>query len=237
MGKLCDKVLSRIKEEKIKPKPRWQFLLKNYFVWLAFAVSVLVGAISFCVIIFFFFSNDWDIYKYLKVNPFQHFIFSLPYLWIIVLLAFLALAYYNYKHTKSGYRCETYVILGLSILASVILGLLFHFGLGMGEKIDNHLSNNLPVYSRLHAYCNRQNIWSQPEKGLLGGKIKEIIGDNEFKLEDFKGLVWQIEEDEEVLMPAGFVVAVGRKVKLVGEKRAERYFWAKEIRPWEKNER
>jgi len=233
MGDLGKKVLERIKAEKIEPKPRWQFLLRDCLIWTAFSISVIVGALSFGVILFVFLSNDWDLYKYLQVNPFQHFIFSLPYLWVIVLLVFLALAYYNYKHTKSGYRWEAYYVWGLSILASVILGLLFHFAFGLGEKIDRALSGNLPVYARIHAYCNRKNVWSQPEKGLLAGEVKKIEDDDGFELEDFKGLAWYVEKDEKLLMPVGFVVVVGRKVKLIGEKRDEKLFRAWEIRTWD----
>jgi hypothetical protein len=103
----------------------------------------------------------------------------------------------------------------------------------MGEKIDAALAANLPVYSRIHAYCNRQNIWSQPEKGLLAGEIKKIsMENNQFELEDFRGLHWQVEEDEKILIPANVIIIIGRKVKLIGERRTEQVFFAREIRPW-----
>jgi hypothetical protein len=232
MGEIGEKAIEKIKEEKIAPRPRWQFFLKDYLIWLAFFVAVIIGGLAFCVIFFVFLSNDWDLYKYLRVNPLEHFIFSLPYLWVIVLLVFLALAYYNYKHTKSGYRYEAYAVLGLSILASVFLGFLFHFAFGLGEKIDNALSSNLPVYSRIHAYCNRQNIWSQPEKGLLGGRILNVGLEDGFDLEDFQGIIWQIEKDGQVFIREPVLVREGESVKLIGEKRAEKHFWAREIRSW-----
>lgn len=236
MGNLSDKIIEKIREEKIEPKPRWHFLLHDCFVWTAFTISVLTGALSFAVILFVFLNNDWDLYRYLKVNPLEHLVFSLPYLWVIILIPFLALAYYNCKHTKSGYQYETYAILGLSVAASLVLGLMFHFAFGFGEKIDAALSGNLPVYARIHAYCNRQNIWSQPEKGLLAGEIRKIVENDDFELEDFRGLVWRVEKDEKILVPANFLIIVGRKVKLIGEKRDERLFRAGEIRAWEKNE-
>ncbi len=234
MSKISEKVIREIKEKKIEPMPRWRFLLKDYFIWSAFAVSVLVGAVSFGVILFVFLGNDWDLYKYLRINPLKHFIFSLPYLWVLLLLAFLGLAYYNYKHTKSGYHYETYAIVGLSFLASIALGLLFHFGFGMGEKIDTALSANLPIYGQIQAYCSKESVWSQPERGLLAGRIKTVDDDNEFELEDFKGLVWQVKEDEKIVMPASFLIIAGKRVKLIGEKEAERRFKAKEIRAWER---
>jgi len=36
-----DNVLHKIKEEKISPKPRWQFLLKNILMWGLGVVSLI----------------------------------------------------------------------------------------------------------------------------------------------------------------------------------------------------
>lgn len=235
MKKFCDKVLEKIKEEKITPKPRWQFLLKDYFVWLAFAVSVIVGGLAFCVALSITINNDWDIYHYLSLSPAKHILLSIPYIWIILIFLFLGLSFYNYKHTKGGYRHGAFVVLGLSVVGSVILGLVFN-SLGMGRKIDRMFAENIPLYQNIHCCCNRKDIWSQPEKGLLAGEVRKIANDDEFELKDFTGLVWQVEKDEKIIMPVNFVIVIGRKVKLIGEKRAEKLFWAREIRPWENDE-
>lgn len=231
MNKLCDKVLCKIKEEKIEPKPRWQFLLKDYFIWLAFAVSVVIGGLAFCVALSIVIDNDWDIYRYLSISPAKHVLFSLPYIWIVLVVLFLGLAFYNYKHTKSGYRHGTFVILGLSVVGSVILGLVFH-SLGMGKKIDKVFAKNLPFYQNIHCCCNRKDIWSQPEKGLLGGRILKVKEENEFDMEDFSGIVWQIEKNNQTFIRGPVLIIENQEVKLIGEKKAERRFRAREIRPW-----
>jgi len=231
MQKLCDKVLCKIKGEKIEPRPRWQFLLKDYFIWLAFAISVLVGGLAFCVALSITVDNDWDIYKYLNVNPTQHILLSIPYLWIILLLLFLGLAFYNYKHTKGGYRHGTFVILGFSVVGSVIVGSIFH-SMEMGREIDRIFVKNVPLYQKIHCCCHRKDIWSQPEKGLLGGRILSVRMEDGFDLEDFQGLVWQVEKDSQAFVGSPVLVQEGREVKLIGEKRAEKLFWAWEIRPW-----
>ncbi|MDI6777883.1 MAG: hypothetical protein QMD77_01720 [Patescibacteria group bacterium] len=231
MNKLCDKVLCKIREEKIEPKPRWQFLLKDYFVWSAFVSAVVVGGLAFCVAFSLTVDNDWDIYKYLKISPVQHFLISLPYVWLILIILFLGLAFYNYKHTKGGYRRGTFVILGLSVVGSVILGSIFH-SLGMGRKIDKIFARNLPLYQKIHCCCNRKGIWSQPEKGLLGGRILKVKEENEFDMEDFSGIVWQIEKNNQTFMRGPVLIIENEEVKLIGEKKAEKIFWAREIRPW-----
>jgi hypothetical protein len=231
MGDLGNKILERIKEEKIEPRPRWQFLLKDYFVWSAFGISLLVGALAFCVMLSIILDNDWDIYRYLEISPFEHFLISLPYLWILLLFLFLAIAYYNYRHTKKGYCCKTFTILALSIFGSLILGTFFH-SLGLGGKIDRTLSRNFPVYQKIHCCCHRQDIWSQPEKGLLGGRITGIKSISNFDLEDFNGLAWQIEKDEGAFLRGPVLVEIGEEVRLIGKKKSERVFRAFEIRPW-----
>lgn len=232
MGDLGNKILEKIRKEKIEPKPRWHFLLQDYFVWLAFGVSLVVGGLTFCVALSIMVDNDWDIFRYLSVSPIKHVLLSLPYVWIILIILFLGLALYNYKHTKNGYKHETFYVLGLSVVGSLILGSFFHL-LGAGRKIDRIFANNLPIYQKIHCCCHRKDIWSQPEKGLLSGEILKAFGSDGFELEDFGGFVWQVEKDEKVLMPVGFLIVAGRKVKLIGEKRTEKLFRAREIRFWE----
>ena len=236
MPKLSDKILQKIKEEKIVPKPRWQFFLKNYFIWLLFLVSLILGALAFCAMLNTFFTNDWDIYRYLQTSLVGHILISLPYIWIVFLIFFVWIAYQNFKYTKSGYRRETFFVVGLSVIGSFILGAFLHT-LGAGEMIEDSIASSVPFYEKIACCSARKDIWDQPEKGLLAGEIKTIMDKNEFELEDFKGEVWQIERGEKMLVPSGLLIIAGRRVKLIGEKRGELRFWAKEIRAWGKSER
>ena len=232
MGELEKKILEKIKEEKIVPKPRWQFLLKDYSIWSAFLVSVVVGGLAFCVALSITVDNDWDIYRYLSISPVKHMLLSLPYLWIVLLFLFLALAFYNYKHTKIGYRHSVFIVLGLSIAGSILLGYVFHSA-GIGRKIDRIFARNVPLYQEMECCSNRKDIWSQPDKGLLGGRILNVRFEDGFDLEDFQGIVWQVEKNGQVLIREPFLVRVGEGVKLIGEERAQQHFWAREIRHWD----
>jgi len=231
MGDLRNKILERIKREKIEPRPRWHFLLKDYCLRLAFFFSLIIGGFAFCAALTIIIDNDWDIYRYLSVNPVKYFLFSLPYLWIIFIFLFLGLAFYNYKHTKGGYKHETFVVLGLSVIGGIILGSFFH-SLGMGRKIDRALAKNVPFYKNIHFSCNREGIWSQPEKGLLGGEIREIEDRDHFQIEDFVGASWEI-EGENIFWRGNIIPQKGILVKIVGEKRDNLLFWAREVRLWD----
>lgn len=233
MGEIGKKVIEKIREEKISPKPRWRFLMKNYFVWTLFVVSIVIGALAFCAMLSVLFNNDWDLYKYLHTSAIGHIMLSIPYLWILFLILFTALAFYNYKHTKDGYRHETYAILLLSIAGSVFLGAFLHT-LGAGEKIENLAISTVPLYGKAACCSQRKDIWNQPTLGLLGGKIIGIKDERNFDLEDFRGTVWQVVADNEIIGRELVIIRIGKIVKVIGEKKEGRIFWAREIRPWKK---
>lgn len=231
MDNLGDKVLRKIKEEHIAPKPRWQFLLKDYFIWFFFLASLLFGALAFCVLLHSLAANDWDLYQYLHTSLIGHILISIPYLWIGLLVVFILIANYNFKHTKSGYRRETYFIVGLSIVGSVVLGT-FLQTLGAGEKIEDAVAASVPYYEKITCCSNRKDIWDQPSVGLLGGEIIAIIDGNNFELKDFSGTNWQVREDDDTLEYDPLQIQPGEEVKIIGERKQDFVFWAREIRPW-----
>jgi len=235
MEKLSQKVLEKIKEEKIEPRPRWQFLLKNYSIWTSFVISVGIGAVAFCVTLDILTDNDWDVYRYAIENPMEKIFLSFPFLWIIALMLFLGLAYYNYKNTKGGYKYETYYIVGLSILGSVILGGIFHYYFGMGEKMEALLAENMPFYKKIYSHCKDREVWLQPEKGLLGGEIVRISTPSSFELEDFSGMSWVVKKEKNVLIRGNSSLFEKEEVRIIGEKEEDSIFRAVEIRPWKKS--
>ena len=98
--KITKKVLEKIKKEEIKPEAKWKFLLKDYFVWALFALSIIVGALAVSVIIFGIKISDWGMYDKLAGGPVKFLIMTLSYFWLLIFVAFISVAYYNLKHTK-----------------------------------------------------------------------------------------------------------------------------------------
>jgi hypothetical protein len=232
MGTISDKVLNKIREEKITPAPKWKFLLKDSIVWIAFLGSVLVGGLAFCVVLTVAIDNDWDIYRQAGHGFFEYILLSLPYFWILLLVAFVGIAFYNFKHTKNGYRCRTFLIFASSIAGSAALGLAFHYYFGLGEKIDGAFFRSVPLYENIGCQCCRKKaLWSQPQKGLLGGKIQELESVDKFLLEDFSGGPWRV-EGENVVWRGNLVPQTGILIKIIGNKEDEYFFRAREIRPW-----
>ena len=231
MDNLGDKVLRKIKEEHIAPKPRWQFLLKDYFIWFLFLIALFLGSLAFCVALYVLSSNDWDLYHYLHTTLVGHILISIPYLWLLFLALFISIAYYNFKYTKSGYRRETYFIVGLSVVGSLFLGA-FLYTLGAGEKIEDFVAASVPVYEKIACCSNRKDIWDQPASGLLGGTITVVQDASNFELKDFSGTDWRVQENDDTLEYDPLEIKAGEEVKIIGEKQLDSVFWAREIRPW-----
>lgn len=228
MKEISKKALERIKKEKIEPTPKWKFLLKDYITWFSFVLSIIIGSFGFAMVLFMLLNHDWDIYRYLNRTFIEHLLVSLPYLWILFLLFFIFLADYNLKHTKRGYRYKTYLVLLASIIISLIMGsLLYYFGIG--TKINDIFAHNFPYYRRV--FYPREEIWNNPEKGLLAGIITNVKSENEFSLKDFKEKIWQIEAKDAYLKKA-IIIREGEKIKIIGELKSINIFIAKEIRPW-----
>jgi hypothetical protein len=170
-----DKLLGAIKKDNLSPRPRWQFLLKNYIIYITGALALLIGAVAVSVIIYLVKFNDWGFYYHTKKTFLEFFFLTAPYFWILFLGLFIFIVYYNFKHTPKGYRYPSWALVLASIVLSIFLGIAF-FALGLGEKIDDTLGRRAPFYS--HIFNRQIDFWSQPDQGRLSGII---IGQGEEK--------------------------------------------------------
>lgn len=170
MKNISNEVLKKIKDSNIKPKPRWYFLTKNYFIWSIFGISIILGSFAFSMVLFIIKQLDWDIYQYIGDSFLKTVFISLPYLWLIFLILFTGVAYYNFIHTKRGYRFKFISILLISLTVSIILGTGLYFN-GFSERLENVFSEKTPYYNRLVYTYKKQ--WMQPKRGLLAGTIIE----------------------------------------------------------------
>ena len=55
---ISKQVLEKIKDKKIKPKSKWEFLLKDYVWWFLGILALNIGGLAFSVIIYFLVNND-----------------------------------------------------------------------------------------------------------------------------------------------------------------------------------
>jgi hypothetical protein len=228
MTKLSEGIVGKIKQDNIAPAPRWHFLLKSYVFWGLLVISILLGSLSFSVIAHLVAIGDFDIFLYLQKNIMTSVVMLLPYFWLMSLAIFALVAYYNWKHTRLGYRFKRRWIFISSVVISTTLGSIF-YAFGMGNAIDRIMVRALPFYD-LSKHSARNELWLQPENGLIMGKIVSVDdATNQITIQDVQGNNWNIDENE-ILPMIGEPIRKGKIVKVVGKKSGKNNFTAKEVR-------
>ncbi len=226
MTELSDKILDTIKDQGLKPAPKFNFQLKNLALWALFGLSILVGALAVGVSIFMLANQEWDLYSRVTGNPLAFLIFVLPYFWLVVLALFITFAFYNYHQTKFGYRLSSARLLVIYLLAVLALGL-GAYRLGLGHRLNSLFDEQLPGYASLN-YENQ--LWQKADQGLLAGEIVTSTATG-FILSDLDGNHWQV-NSLTALLNNGATLAVGEKIKIIGTRSGANQFMAQEIRPW-----
>jgi hypothetical protein len=204
-------ILDKIKD--LKPKPRWQFLLKDYFIWFLAVLALLFSSLALAVIMYMLVNNDWDVYRNISNSLLEFIFLTLPYFWLVFLGIFILITHYNFRHTKKGYKFSLSKIFLLSLVFNIFLGT-FLYNIGLGQAIDNLVARNLPFYKQL--INKRQHIWSNIDEGFLGGVVMSI-DDQEIKLRDIEGNIWIIKHFN--TSTPGFVnLQIGQPIRIIGQK-------------------
>ncbi|HOF03174.1 MAG TPA: hypothetical protein PLT58_04360 [Atribacterota bacterium] len=227
MSDISKETLTKIKKEKVHPRPRWYFLTRNYLFWFMFALTTIMGSIAFGMILFITGDMDWDIYDYLGISLTKALLKSLPYLWIILLIFFLFVTYYNFIHTRTGYRYRFIMILFISLVISFGLGLTFYY-YGWTETLDRKLRSGVPGYH--HLVYGRPRQWMQPEKGLLSGIITKVeLGHNLLTVKDESAKEWKIDISQAKIMGVS-LLSLNQEIRILGQQTGKNAFKATEIR-------
>ncbi len=230
MAEISEEVLEKIKKENIHPIPKWQFMLKDSFVWSLFALNLILGSIGFAIIIFLLVNNDSVGDFTLTKNIWQWFVLSIPVAWILLTGLFLFVAFYNFKNTEKGYRFSVGKKVLLNVGITVLLGFMLYSS-GFSERLNNIFIESVPFYTDVLDL--RQEVWMRPQEGYLSGMILEINQDKEeMLLRDLDGKVWSIAYGD-ALVKGRVTLAVGERIKLLGKMSSSTGFDATEIRPWE----
>jgi hypothetical protein len=224
---IADSVMEQIEKDAITPKPRWEFLLKNYSMWALGGFALLVGAVAISSALFVVRNTDWSVRRELNDGVMQHIIEITPVLWILVLGAFVLLAMYQMKHTERGYKYSLYIIVG-NIAASVLLGVGMYVW-GYGYIVDTYAGRYIPMYQGFEE--KREVLWNQPESGLLAGVVLGTTTTGMYQIEDFSGKVWDVTTTN--ISDIDMVILdMVREVGLVGVRVGADTFEACMIRPW-----
>jgi hypothetical protein len=212
----------RIKESGIKPISKNVFNLKRVIFWSLAGFSVLIGVVSFAVTLYILFNNDW--YLYNKFGP-SFILKSLPYFWVLCLLVFTILGDYYYRKTFLGYRHRMITIMGVYIILTIVFGSTLYL-LGVGETIEQSLSDNIPIYHIV--VFDRNELWSHPEFGLIKGRIIDISEDL-ITIADFNDNIWVVNTDNTNISDLS-KFKIGEVIKVIGDKDNDEIINADDIR-------
>lgn len=221
---LSSEVLEKIKD--VKQKPRWYFRLQNYLIWFLGLVSLILGSLSFAVILHMMINNDWDIYDEISGSLFSFIVTTLPYLWLIFLALFVLVGYYNLKHTKKGYRFSVAHLVIYSVVGSIFFGTIFN-QVGIGQAIEDGLNRRVPFYQNV--LNHRKRVWASPDKGLLAGVVLEATED-EAIIRDIEGNIWYVSHIS-TSTPFEINLVEGDIIRILGQMIDSEHFEARQFLP------
>lgn len=228
MKDLSKNILEIIKKEKIIPVPKWHFLLKDYVVWGLFLISSIIGGIAFSIILLQLSDIEWEIVNKTRLSTIERFMTVAPYFWLLILILFIGIAYHNFRHTNKGYKSGTFLVLGTSVLVSLVAGSIV-FATGISRHIET-FGNNIPNFREIHSPHMR--LWMQENNGLTAGVIEELH-QNKILLRSLKNRLWNVDITEARLIDTPRL-ELRQKISILGEKIDNTNFKATEIRLWQK---
>ncbi|MFA7302492.1 MAG: hypothetical protein WC030_01970 [Candidatus Paceibacterota bacterium] len=224
---ISEKVLERI--EHATPHSRQYFMFRNAGVWALAAASVIVGALAVASIIFRAVNAGAALRP--GIPPFRMLVLVVPFLWVALMTVFGYVAYREVRLTRKGYTYEFSTIMLGTLLASVVLGIIFYTS-GAGFALDRMAARHLPFQADLGQV--QQERWFQPEQGFLMGIITEDEQER-VQLVDPNRARWHVQFADTVSAKKVEALETGERVGLRGRTLdpEERVFLACDIRSLE----
>ena len=225
--KNSDELIRKMKDQDIKPIPKWRFTLKGLMLGLVILLSILIGGLAFSIILFSIQQLGFDLVNHMSHSKIEFLLGLLPFLWIVLLILFLAVSMISIKNSKKGYKFSPSKLLIINSAFSVLLGILFFIG-GGAQWLEHVFDVNLEFYESIRD--KKVNMWSMPDEGYLSGTIQRVQ-ENTFQLMDFEKQEWTI-DCQDAFIPPAVLLEEGEVVKLIGKVVSAHSFRAAEVRPW-----
>jgi len=212
--KLSDSILKRIENEEIKPRSKWYHRVRYGSFWGIFAIMLVLGALSFAVMLFALFNTDFEIFDYVETSGLMQLIALMPFIWMFIIGLAIGLGVWGIKHTKHGYRMALLFVFGGNVLGSMLLGSVV-YGIGGGEMIEEIVEETIPHYESVRE--KHERFWGNPaENGRLAGLVEEIDTEKgTVTINGPRGREWEIPLER--LQAAGVKIEVGQPIKMKGE--------------------
>lgn len=226
-----EKFVAKIEENKISPKPRWQFSVKKYSVLTFTVVLLILGSLAFSLVLYLVNNQDWGLQSISRGRWLVLIITTLPYAWLLFFALFIISIFYSLRQLKHGYKYPTKTIVLSSLVTVVFFGSLAA-GFGIHRRIHLLLSQQVPYYQT--AFDSQARIWARPQMGFLAGKVTEFDSDN-LIIQDPGLNDWQIAIGPKTVIDSDVDLELNEQVKVMGHITKDKIFEAQEIKLWEKN--
>lgn len=222
-----ERILKDIREGKLRPKPKWVFLAREWSLWSILALALGASASALSAVFFLLIKNDWRLYEYLDV-PFFNFVWeSIPAPWLTVFLILTATAAFVFRLTRGNYQ-KAFLSVVAGIVLVTLLASIIVYKADIAESVERFASF-IPHYDTY--ITSKRSLWSNPAVGLLSGTIEKPASENVFTLRDWKERLWTIQA-EHLFNADNVNIDSGTPVKLIGRRKGPNLFEAVEARSW-----
>ncbi len=219
-------IVQKIKDEQISPKPKIFFLTKNLLLWALFVFAIVVASIATGILIY----GSYILQSYFFFDlPFCHKLrlisVGIPIFWIAILILAFFIAIKCFRSTKRGYKLPTIILVLLAVLSFIVIGITL-FIRGTVERFDS--DGNFPPF--VHIRPRHEELWINPTRGLIGGKIIDIEEDN-LAIVLLNNQEWTVETTNASMHRSMQPLAIGQFIRALGSVREKNVFIAEKIFP------
>ncbi|MFA6183958.1 MAG: hypothetical protein WC682_02545 [Parcubacteria group bacterium] len=224
----AQKIIEKIRKEKIVPQSRIFLNWKSYLFWLIWFFTLALGALFLSFVILNLLDIHLGVLHQLGLGKiFFIFFKTAPYLWITLVILTMISGFLAIRRTRRGYRYNIIFITGVGVLVISIFGVIIHVA-----KINRHLGERMFVENRSmtrNMAFPIEGRWQSPEDGMLGGEVIDV-NEKIFNLRCFDDEIWEISYSDETEFKIR-EIKKGIMIAVIGEKMDKNKFRAFVILP------
>lgn len=222
------KILDRIKNGHLKPLSKGYFKARDLALWGLIGAFIAALGIGVGMIIYAVNSTDLSVLAKLELSPSQKALFSFPVFWILACLVAGTIAFINLRKTRKGYKVSARQFGIIAVLVAIGVGSLV-YALNVAQYLSGVAADKIPLYNTVVGPDTA--TWLDPERGLLSGVIRTRDSDASFYVRDADAVLWHVTGDD-IILPEGYKMESGERIKLIGKKTGDDTFEAREAYPW-----
>jgi hypothetical protein len=208
---LREAVLERIDRDALRPRPLWHFLLHEWSIRVSAVLALCVGSLATALTIYLLAVNRYT--EQQVVTSMWSVIFNtLPWIWLAIFGIALFYTVHAFRETRRGYRYNSKWLVLIALASSVFFGAGL-YATGLGEKVDDYLLAEVPLYQPLTGFHHGR--WMDIRSGVLAGTILEV-GDDMFTLQAVSGDVVVVRITESTIVRPFGVLVTGAQIRVVG---------------------